>query len=96
MSGLFSWGGTRTLSDQRLLAVIMETNGSGRRYGVNDEELVEIMRGHGFSFFGYDPFARRLAGAQLACGNTIFVRDAAAVEERIAQARHYKLINGQI
>ena len=37
-------GGERTLSDTRLLAVIMETNGSGAHYGYSDEELMNIMR----------------------------------------------------
>ncbi len=89
-------GGERTLSDHRLLAVIMETNGSGVRYGVNDEELIEIMRGHGFAPFGYDPFARRLTDVRPTDGNTIFVRDRVAIEDRLAHARRYHLINGQI
>ena len=49
-------GGPLTLSNPRLLAVIMETNGSGARYGVADEALVAVMREHGFAPFGYDPF----------------------------------------
>ncbi|MEI7870255.1 MAG: FkbM family methyltransferase [Candidatus Methylumidiphilus sp.] len=89
-------GGERTLSDTRLLAVIMETNGSGAHYGHSDEELMNIMRGHGFAPFGYDPFTRKLTGAQQTDGNTIFVRDWAAIEDRVAHARHYQLINGQI
>ena len=89
-------GGGQTLADPRLLAVVMETNGSGLRYGIGDEALTEIMRGHGFAAFGYDPFARRLIDASPADGNTIFIRDRAAVEGRLTSARRYRLINGEI
>lgn len=89
-------GGEQTLSDHRLLAVIMETNGSGARYGISDQELIEIMRGHGFASFGYDPFARKLIAARQADGNTVFVRDRVAVEDRVARAQRYKLINGEV
>jgi FkbM family methyltransferase len=89
-------GGGKTLADPRLLAVIMEINGSGERYGIADIELVDIMQGHGFSAFGYDPFARRLTKPDASTGNTIFVRDRAAVEARVANARRYRLVNGTI
>lgn len=89
-------GGEKTLADPRLLAVIMEINGSGERYGIADSELVDIMRGHGFSAFGYDPFGRRLVDPDSSNGNTIFVRDKADVEARVVNARRYRLINGTI
>jgi methyltransferase, FkbM family len=89
-------GGEKTLADPRLLAVIMEINGSGERYGIADTQLVDIMLGHGFSAFGYDPFGRRLVDPDSSNGNTIFVRDRAAVEARVASARHYRLVNGTI
>ena len=89
-------GGEKTLADSRLLAVIMETNGSGARYGVADDELISIMARHGFAMFGYDPFLRRLSNTNAADGNTIFVRDRPAVEARLARARHFYLVNGTI
>lgn len=89
-------GASRTLADPRLLAVIMETNGSGARYGISDAELIGLMAGHGFSAFGYDPFDRRLVDVSHAEGNTVFVRDRATVEERLQGSRRYRLINGTI
>lgn len=89
-------GAERTLADPRLLAVIMETNGSGERYGIDDGELVGIMRDNGFAPYGYDPFSRRLVNADGAGGNTIFVRDAEAVSRRVATARRFRLVNGEI
>ena len=51
-------GRARTLADTRVLAVVMETNGSGMRYGVGDDELLTIMNGYGFSAYSYQPFER--------------------------------------
>lgn len=89
-------GGKRTLGDQDLLAVIMETNGSGGRYGVLDEELLVIMSEHGFKPFGYDPFARELVDMCQSEGNTVFIRDTTEVEMRVRSARKFQLINGEI
>lgn len=89
-------GGSRTLADPRLLAVIMETNGSGARYGVSDADLVSLMQEHGFSAYAYDPFDRLLLGASRADGNTVFVRDRLAVETRVRDSKRYRLINGMI
>jgi len=89
-------GGAATLGDPRLLAVIMETNGSGVRYGVSDDQLIAVMRGHGFVPFGYDPFGRRLVDVRASSGNTVFVRDKAAVEARVKAAPRFRLVNGEI
>jgi FkbM family methyltransferase len=87
-------GAARTLESAMLLAVVMETNGSGNRYGLDDAALFETMRAHGFMPFGYDPFARRLVDA--AGGNTVFVRDRGEVERRVGEARRFRLVNGSI
>ncbi len=89
-------GGGGTLDDPRLLAVIMETNGSGARYGVSDEELHAQMLGHGFAPAGYDPFARSLVDAGRSNGNTVFVRNRRVVEERVKTAATFQLVNGEI
>ena len=89
-------GGSKTLSQADLLAVILETNGSGGRYGVGDVELMRRMESHGFSPFVYDPFSRRLlesSGTEL---NTIFVRDRLEVERRTQGAKRFRLLNGSI
>ncbi len=89
-------GGQQTLADPRLLAVIMETNGSGSRYGVSDDLLTGVRRANGFAPFGYDPFARRLVVAAANSANTVFVRDRAAVESRAGSAPTFRLVNGEI
>ena len=89
-------GGSRTLADPALLAVVMETNNSGSRYGIRDSDLVSLMQGHGFSSYAYDPFHRRLVDVADADGNTVFVRDRTTVEARLSAAKRYRLINGTI
>ena len=89
-------GAQKTLANPRLLAVIMETNGSGERYGVKDDQLVSAMREHGFAMYSYNPFIRRLTRAEPTDGNTIFVRDADAVNARVIAARRFALVNGSI
>lgn len=89
-------GAAQVLDAAGLWAVIMETNGSGTRYGVADEQLFALMAGHGFEPFGYDPFTRRLLPTGQGAGNTVFIRNRAAVEERLQTARRYRLVNGEI
>jgi FkbM family methyltransferase len=89
-------GGQRTLAHPGLQAVIMETNGSGQRYGWDDARLVEMMRDFGFATCGYDPVRRRLKVAAPGSGNTLFVRDVAAMQERVVGAPRFRLVNGEI
>lgn len=89
-------GAQATLADNRLKAVLMETNGSGARYGIDDAQLLGGMAAHGFKPFGYDPVSHRLQPWNASLGNTVFVRDAAFVEARTASSRKYRLVNGEI
>jgi FkbM family methyltransferase len=89
-------GGQRTLCDARLRAVLMETNQSGTRYGVSDDDLRETMRSHGFLACGYDPFLRSMTDARGDAVNTIFVRDRDEANRRVCDAPRFRLINGLI
>jgi FkbM family methyltransferase len=89
-------GGARTLNDARLQAVIMETNGSGERYGVMDDELFSAMKLHGFSAYGYQPFSRTLVSPTENMANTLFIRDRHLAESRVQNAPRFRLINGEI
>lgn len=89
-------GASNTLSDPGLAAVIMETNGSGSRYGVSDNELLDLMRSYGFMPYRYDPFGRRLVAWCAEAGNAVFVRDLLAVNAIVKEARRYCLVNGTI
>jgi FkbM family methyltransferase len=92
-------GGERTFSDPRLKAVIMEVNGSGRRYGVEDSDLLAELKKHGFEPHGYQPRERRLVTADAINepgGNLIFLRDAQEVGERLRQAEPFRVMGDSI
>jgi hypothetical protein len=82
-------GARRMLDQPTLLAVIIELNGSGRRYGFDEWRIPAAMAGHGFVACAYDPLRRsltRLPGRNPASDNTLFVREDPAVAERLSTA----------
>jgi FkbM family methyltransferase len=89
-------GAQRTLGDPRLLATILEINGSGSQYGFSDEALFAEMRQFGFVPYGYEPFRRKLLEVPRRDGNTIFIRDRPEVERRLTDARKFRVVNGEI
>jgi FkbM family methyltransferase len=85
-------GAKRTLSSERLMAVIMELNGSGERYGISDEHVHRLMLEHDFSTFRYDPFGRELIDLENSTNsdgvNTLYIKNnlVPRVKERIKKA----------
>lgn len=87
-------GGATTLKRNELLAVILELNGSGQRYGFNDDDTHQMMVESGFAAYRYAPFERRLTdleGRYNSGGNTLYLRDAAAVQNRLASAQPFRV-----
>lgn len=85
------------MADPGLLAVIMELNGSGGRYGFDEESLHRDLLGRGFATYRYRPFERALEplhGARSGGGNTLYVRDAARLAERVRTAPRWRLGTG--
>ncbi len=90
-------GAERILSNQSLLAVIMELNGSGKQYGYDELALHNLMVDYGFKSFSYLPFNRQLVPLEeknTQSGNTLYIRDIESVIERVKTAYAF-LINGQ-
>ena len=81
-------GAAKTLADPDLLGVIMEVNGSGRRYGFTDEAIRETMTNAGFGEYRYSPMERRLSllGSSKPVDNVLFVKSPEKLEERLASA----------
>lgn len=82
-------GAAETLSKESLRAVIMELNGSGKRYGFDESRIVKKMRGFGFETCFYNPINRRintLTHETLDCQNTLFIRDWDFVTDRLKSA----------
>lgn len=90
-------GAEKTLSSPNLLAVVMEINGSGIRYGIDDRELDDLMKRYGFEACRYSAIDKSLKTFAIAgkrSGNTIFVRNIEEIERRIKMAPKIRLVNG--
>lgn len=91
-------GARETLLKRSLKAVIMELNGSGKRYGWDESLILKKMKDFGFKTYAYNPFLRRLDslnGNASCTGNTLFVRDEPIVLERVSSAPHVKLLGNR-
>jgi FkbM family methyltransferase len=86
-------GAGKTLQNQVLQAVIVESNGSGNRYGYDEAKLHEHIRNHGFKPCHYEPFARRVLPLEniKAEGNIIYIRDIEAANQRLLAAKPFEL-----
>lgn len=86
-------GAAQTLAAPELKAVLMETNGSGARYGVSDDELDATMVRHGFSPYRYAPFSRALTalGPGPHFGNSLYLRDPEWACARVQAAEPFKV-----
>jgi FkbM family methyltransferase len=95
-------GAGRTLGSPSLLAVIMETNGSGLRYGISDAQLYELMEARSFAPYTYTAMTRELMPLDMREGttvlNTVFIARGKVDDVRalIARAPKATLINGSI
>lgn len=90
-------GAERALADPGLLGLIMELNGSGARYGFDEDALHREMLGRGFETFRYRPFERVLEpldGARSGGGNTLYARDAGRLAQRVRTAPRFRLGTG--
>jgi hypothetical protein len=59
-----------------LKAIIIELNGSGLRYDIEDGTTDKFLRDYGFEHFTYNPFTRQLIKIdKYLSHNTIYIRD---------------------
>lgn len=80
-------GSSRMLADSHLLAMIVELNGSGARYGSSDEAVHNLLVSHGFFAVTYNPVARKVHLLQPHFGgNVIYVRDREEISRRVQRA----------
>jgi len=82
-------GAGALLKTPTLRAILIELNGLGARFGFSDADIHAHLLELGFSPVRYDPFMRRLAplSHHQRTGNTLYVRSAAELEQRLRAAR---------
>jgi FkbM family methyltransferase len=81
-------GARAALAAPGLRALIVELNGAGAHYGFEESALQRTIESAGFHPCVYEPFERKLEliTGKSGNGNTIYVRDVGAVDQRLRQA----------
>jgi FkbM family methyltransferase len=82
-------GARNVLKKSSLRVVLIETNGSGNRYGYSDDMILSTMTKNGFLPYEYNPLKRELVLAKNGMnlkGNTLFVRNLQDVLKKIQNA----------
>jgi FkbM family methyltransferase len=81
-------GAAHTMAESSLLAVIMELNGSGLRYGYDEEKIHRRLLDWGFKPARYEPVERTIVtrDSRSAVGNTLYVRNLEACRDRVRTA----------
>jgi FkbM family methyltransferase len=84
-------GAANTFGDMNLLAVIIELNGSGMRYGFDEDSLHKKILEFGFQTYRYEPVSRTCQPNNMQrcySGNTLYIRDIGAVMDRLRNPRN--------
>jgi len=82
-------GATRTLSSPSLMAVVVELNGAGDRYGCDEQKVHDALLQLQFQPFDYDPASRQLSGLSWETrrrSNILYLRHPVWARERVATA----------
>ena len=91
-------GAKRILDNPSLIAVIVELNGAGKRYGVDDDEIHKLLLSKKFETFKYNPLKQQLIslnGKFNSVDNTLYLRKLNEVKQRISKKSICILGNGK-
>lgn len=90
-------GANRILTNPEVKGVIIELNGSGIRYGFNENDIHEKLLSYGFNCFSYEPYKRELNQLNsYGTHNTIYLRDLDFIKERIISSQKISIYNKEI
>ncbi|WP_208645473.1 FkbM family methyltransferase [Mucilaginibacter endophyticus] len=90
-------GMNETLKQPMLKAIIIELNGSGSRYGFNEEDIHQTLVSSGFAPYRYDPFTRGLnLIPSFGHYNTIYCRDIDFILSRLKSAPAFTALGEKI
>lgn len=80
-------GMSQTLRNNDLKSIIIELNGSGERYGFDENLIHEKLLSNNFLLYQYNPYKRELINSNnFGSFNSIYIRDLNFVQERINAA----------
>lgn len=91
-------GAKKIINNTSLIAIIIELNGSGKRYGKEDSEIHKLLLSKGFNSFQYDPLKHQLKslkGKYNKIYNTLYLRNLDEIQLRISRKTTSILGTGQ-
>ena len=79
-------GGMKFFDNPNVVALIVELNGSGDTFGIDDSEVHKTITSFGFRPVAYDPFSRKISSLDSFVGeeNTIYVKDLDDAQNRVS------------
>jgi FkbM family methyltransferase len=81
------------LSNPLLKGIIIELNGSGNRYGYEENNIHEKLLSYNFKPYFYSPFERKLVTTKsFGSNNTIYLKDIEFVYGRVSSAKKFKIL----
>lgn len=90
-------GMSNSLSSEFLKAIIIELNGSAKRYGYDENMIHKKLLSFGFSPYSYSPFKRELSPINsYGIHNTIYLKDFKLVSGRVKSAKKIRIFNQEI
>lgn len=90
-------GGKTALQNTSLKAIIIELNGSGSRYGFNEEEIHKLLLSYGFTPYIYNPYKRDLQTIDyFGTHNTIYIRDINFIKKRVTSSPAFTIFEQSI
>jgi hypothetical protein len=91
-------GGKAVFSRSSPTALLLELDGSGARYGFDDDAIHEELLGKGYISVEYDPHRRQITQRfqRQPGGNTLYVNDVELFSQRVEQSDAYSVLGKQI
>jgi FkbM family methyltransferase len=92
-------GASETMRQSSLLAVVMELNGSGLRYGYDEEKIHGRMVDWGFTVARYSPLERTITALntrRTVSGNTLYVRNLESLRDRVRTAPRHTVLGAAL
>ena len=92
-------GAEKVLQSKNLDGIIIELNGSGSKFGFNDEDIHNSLINNGFSPYDYDPVNRRINGLKkYGSHNTIYLKKDKIIniQERLLKSQPFKIFDMEI
>ncbi len=91
-------GAKNIINNPSLIAIIIELNGSGRKYGKKDDDIHKFLINKGFESFKYDPLKYKLKHLNNefnTISNTLYIRKLDEIQQRISRKTTFMLGSGK-